>query len=71
MLRAADDNRNHVRKVVNWALRQVGKRNQNLKRRALETARLMQRLDSKSARWIVSDAICELTSDVVKHRLKH
>lgn len=68
--REATDNRNFVKKAVNWALRQIGKRNVYLNKRALETAREIERLDSKSARWIARDAIKELTSSAVQKRLK-
>ncbi|MFH1662521.1 MAG: DNA alkylation repair protein [Chloroflexota bacterium] len=66
----ADDGRNFVRKAVNWALRQTGKRNLYLNSRALETAKEIQQIDAISARWIASDAIRELTSQAVQDRLK-
>lgn len=68
--RAATDNRNFVKKAVNWALRQIGKRNVYLNERALETARAIAGLDSKGAQWIARDAIKELTSRAVQRRLK-
>jgi len=68
--REAGDNRNFVKKAVNWALRQIGKRNLNLNRKAIETAEEIQRMDSRSARWIASDAIRELTSEAVQERLR-
>ena len=68
--REAGDNRNFVKKAVNWALRQIGKRNLNLSRKAIETAKEIQRMDSRSARWIASDAIRELTSEAVQERLR-
>ncbi|MEW5958970.1 MAG: DNA alkylation repair protein [Chloroflexota bacterium] len=68
--RQAADERNFVKKAVNWALRQIGKRNLNLNRLAIQTAEEMQRLDSKSARWIAADALRELTSDRVQQRLR-
>ena len=64
------DERNYVKKAVNWALRQIGKRNLGLNARAIETAREIQKTDSKSARWIASDAIRELTSKAVQERLQ-
>jgi len=67
--READDGRNMVKKGVNWALRQIGKRNLALNAKALETAREMGKMDSRSARWIASDAIRELTSQAVQERL--
>ena len=58
---AAGDDRNFVRKAVNWALRQIGKRNVRLRRAAIAAARQIQRQDSRSARWIAADALRELT----------
>jgi 3-methyladenine DNA glycosylase AlkD len=65
----AADKRNFVKKAVNWALRQIGKRNSALNKIAIQTAKEIQRIDSKSARWIASDAIRELTSEAVRKRL--
>ncbi len=67
--REAGDNRNFVKKAVNWALRQIGKRNLNLNRKAIQVAEDIQRTDSKSARWIAADALRELTSPAVQERL--
>ena len=67
--RESTDGRNYVKKAVNWALRQIGKRNLNLNKRAIETAKEIQKIDSGSARWIASDAIRELTSEKVQRRL--
>ena len=67
--RESVDGRNFVRKAVNWALRNIGKRNKSLNRSALKTAREIAKLDSKSARWIASDAIRELESPAVQKRL--
>jgi 3-methyladenine DNA glycosylase AlkD len=66
----SDDSRNFVKKAVNWALRQVGKRNANLNRAAIETAREMHALGSSSAKWIASDALRELTGEAVQARLR-
>jgi 3-methyladenine DNA glycosylase AlkD len=60
--REAHDERNFVRKAVNWALRQIGKRNPRLRRAALATARRIQQQPTKSARWIAADALRELLS---------
>jgi 3-methyladenine DNA glycosylase AlkD len=68
--RAATDDRNFVKKAVNWALRNIGKRNLNLNRAAIDTAEEIQRLDSKTARWIATDAIRELESDAVQNRIR-
>jgi len=67
--REASDDRNFVRKAVNWALRQIGKRNLHLNEQAIKTAREIQEMDLKSARWVASDALRELTSEAVKGRL--
>jgi 3-methyladenine DNA glycosylase AlkD len=56
----ADDPRNFVKKAVNWALRQIGKRNSHLRTLALACADDILRMDAKSARWVAKDAIREL-----------
>lgn len=56
----ANDERNFVKKAVNWALRQIGKRNERLLARAIEIAREIESMDSRSARWIAKDALREL-----------
>ncbi|MDO8635264.1 MAG: DNA alkylation repair protein [Dehalococcoidia bacterium] len=60
IIREATDERNFVKKAVNWALRNIGKRNLNLNKAAINLAREIQKLDPKAARWIASDAIREL-----------
>jgi 3-methyladenine DNA glycosylase AlkD len=70
MIREATDERNYVKKAINWALRQIGKRSLPLNARAIATAHEMQQLDSKAARWIASDALRELTSEAVQARLR-
>jgi 3-methyladenine DNA glycosylase AlkD len=57
---AADDDRNMVKKAVNWALRQIGKRNPRLLRKATAAAERIERMGSRSARWIAKDALREL-----------
>ena len=54
------DERNFVKKANNWALRQIGKRNIYLNRKAIELAEEIQKINSKSAKWIAGDAIREL-----------
>ena len=58
----ATDERNFVKKAVNWALRQIGKRNRNLNKSAIKIAREIAKIDSKCAKWIAKDAIRELIS---------
>jgi len=63
------DERNYVKKAVNWALRNIGKRNMSLNKKAIIVAKEIKKIDSKSTRWISSDAIRELSSEKVKQRL--
>lgn len=69
--RAADDPRNFVKKAVNWALRQIGKRNASLCRQAIATGRAIAKQPSRSAQWIARDALQELerTRDRQAYRL--
>ncbi len=67
--REATDGRNFVKKAVNWALRQIGKRNPDLNRAAIATAEEIGQIDDKSARWIAADAIRELTGEAVQKKL--
>lgn len=64
------DERNFVRKAVNWALRNIGKRNHTLNRAAIRAAQEIQRLDSKTARWIAADALRELQGESVRKKLE-
>jgi 3-methyladenine DNA glycosylase AlkD len=59
--RGATDERNFVKKAVNWALRQIGKRNRGLNNKSIKLAKEIEKIDSKSARWIAKDALRELT----------
>jgi len=68
--REAGDDRNFVRKAVNWALRQIGKRNRALNAAAIDAAERIHAQGSRSARWIASDALRELRSERVQARLK-
>jgi 3-methyladenine DNA glycosylase AlkD len=67
--READDERNFVKKAVNWALRNIGKRNPRLNRAAVAAARRIQKKESRAARWIAADALRELQSTAVQARL--
>ena len=70
IINQAVDERNYVKKAVNWALRNIGKRNSHLNKAALRTAKEIQKKDSTSARWIAADALRELTSLKVLQRLE-
>jgi 3-methyladenine DNA glycosylase AlkD len=59
--RESTDRRNYVRKAVNWALRQIGKRSLYLNKKAVATAQEIQKIDSSAARWIAADALRELS----------
>ena len=68
--REAFDERNFVRKAVNWALRNIGKRNLKLNREAIRAAEKIRQQGSRSARWIAADALRELKSPAVQARLR-
>lgn len=65
----ANDERNFIKKAVNWSLRQIGKRNLHLNNLAIETAEKIKAQGTKSARWIAADALRELTDEKVLERL--
>ncbi|NHJ39932.1 MAG: DNA alkylation repair protein [Asgard group archaeon] len=56
------DNRKSVKLAVNWAIRQIGKRNKALNIEAIKIAEKILSIDSKSAQWIAKDALKELKS---------
>jgi 3-methyladenine DNA glycosylase AlkD len=66
----ATDERNYVKKAVNWALRQIGKRDLILNEAAIAEAEQLLELDARSARWIARDALRELRSEAVRARLR-
>jgi len=68
--RASDDDRNFVKKAVNWALRQIGKRNLDLNKLAVQTAKEIRKTEPRPAKWIASDALRELTDKKVLDRLR-
>ncbi|NYT18763.1 MAG: DNA alkylation repair protein [Methanosarcinales archaeon] len=67
--RESNDARNFVKKAVNWALRQIGKRNIGLNKKAIEVSQRLTGSNLASARWIGTDALKELTSEAVQKRL--
>ena len=67
--REAPDERNFVKKAVNWALRQIGKRNANLNAAAVVVASRLRDSGSRAAHWVAADALRELTSDAVLGRV--
>jgi len=69
IVREASDERNFVKKAVNWALRQIGKRNANLNTAAIKTCAKIEDAGSRAGKWIAAGALRELTSAPVKKRL--
>jgi 3-methyladenine DNA glycosylase AlkD len=67
--REASDDRNFVKKAVNWALRHIGKRNAALNARAVETARRIAAAGTRAGRWVASDALRELESEKARTKL--
>ena len=67
--RGATDDRNFVKKAVNWALRQIGKRNMILNEASIRTAIEIRLIGSRSATWIAGDALRELTDEKVRGRI--
>ncbi len=66
----SQDERNFVRKAVNWALRQIGKRNEKLHQEAITVAERIRNQDSKSSKWIANNALVELRSKKVIDRIQ-
>lgn len=67
--RESVDERKYAKKGVNWALRQIGKRNRALNEAAIKTGVKISRKNSRAARWVASDALRELRSEAVQKRL--
>ena len=67
--REAQDDRNFVKKAVNWALRNIGKRNLACNAAAIATAEQIRAAGTRAGRWIAADALRELRSDPVQRRL--
>ena len=65
------DERNFVKKAVNWALRQIGKRNKSLNKSAVLLAENILKINSNSSKWVAKNALIELTNSKIQSRLKH
>jgi 3-methyladenine DNA glycosylase AlkD len=65
----ADDERNFIKKAVNWSLRQIGKRSLFLNKLAIESAERIKLQNTKSARWIAADTLRELQNDKILERI--
>ncbi|WP_418636882.1 DNA alkylation repair protein [Winogradskyella sp.] len=64
--REAHDERLYVKKAVNWALRNIGKRNVDLNLKAIEVANDILEFESKSAQWIAKNALAELQKEGIR-----
>jgi 3-methyladenine DNA glycosylase AlkD len=64
------DERNYVKKAVNWALRNIGKRNIKLNKKTIQLAEEILTIKSRSAKWIAHDALRELRSEKVQQKLE-
>lgn len=71
IIRESTDQRNFVRKSVNWALRQIGKRNIRLYAEALSVSEMLMNDANPNARWIGKDAYKELSNPAIINRLKN
>jgi 3-methyladenine DNA glycosylase AlkD len=69
LLEKSNDGRNFVKKAVNWAIRQIGKRNLALNSKTIDLCYKIYETGDKTACWIASDAIKELKEGkMVKRR---
>lgn len=71
IIKHSSDERNFVKKAINWALRQIGKRNCELHIKAIETCEILSRSDSEIALWIGRNAMRELNSEKVRRNLSY
>lgn len=70
LISASTDNRNFVKKAVNWAIRSIGKKNSNLNKKSIELAEEILALNTKSSKWIANNALKELKSENVRKKLE-
>lgn len=64
--REANDERVYVKKAVNWALRNIGKRNPDLNKKAILVAQEILETESPTAKWIAKNALNELEKDHIR-----
>ena len=67
MIRECTDERVHIKKSISWALRAMGKRNVDLHKSAIKTAKEMLEIEDKTAQWIAKDVLRELEKEDVKY----
>jgi 3-methyladenine DNA glycosylase AlkD len=70
LIAESNDDRNFVKKAINWALRQIGKRNERLCRKAISIAKEIQKKNDPASRWIAADALRELEKYQREGRIK-
>lgn len=66
----SNDDRNFIKKAVNWSLRAIGKRSIYLHEKAIKTAFRIREQGTRSARWIAADALRELTNEKTIERIR-
>ncbi|MTK64509.1 MAG: DNA alkylation repair protein [Methanobacterium sp.] len=69
LISASTDNRNFVKKSVNWALRSIGKKNSRLNKSSIDLAEEIFAINTKSSKWIASNALKELRSEKVRKKV--
>lgn len=70
IFRESSDPRNFVRKANNWALRQIGKRNERLCKKAIDVAKKIQSKNDTASKWIATDALRELEKYLKDGKIK-
>ncbi len=70
IIRDATDERNFVKKAVNWALRQIGKRSFFLREQSILCINELLKTENKTAQWIAKDALKELSNENIIKRIK-
>jgi 3-methyladenine DNA glycosylase AlkD len=70
ILNESGDDRIFVRKAMNWALRQIGKRNERLCRKAIALAKEIRAKGDTSSKWIAADALRELEKYLKEGKIK-
>lgn len=71
LLRESHDERNFVRKAINWAIRQIGKRNKRLCKKAIKLSEVILKKDDKPSHWIATDALRELNKYLNEGKIKN
>jgi 3-methyladenine DNA glycosylase AlkD len=68
--RNTEDPRIYVRKAVNWAIRQIGKRDILLNKKAIEISEKIRLKEDRTSNWIAGDALRELKNEKIQNRLR-